>query len=213
MKTDDLIKALVADTATHEPPVARTVGLAVAGGVVVAAALFLWLLGLRSDFGHAITHDPRFMFKFVFMLGVAIPAFLLVRRLARPDGNVSGLGWLLALPLVLLAAAVLIEMYVVPPDHWPVSAMGSMPVQCMENIPLLAVAPLVLILYALRNGAPASPAAAGAAAGLLSAAIGAGYYAMFCVDDSPMFIAIWYIIGMAIVTAIGAIVGSKILKW
>ena len=119
MKTDDLIKVLVADTATHEAPVARTVGLAVAGGVVVAAAVFLWLLGLRSDFGHAITHDPRFMFKFVFMLAVAIPAFLLVRRLARPDGNVRDLGWLLALPLVLLAAAVLAEMYVVPPDHWP----------------------------------------------------------------------------------------------
>lgn len=213
MKTDDLIKALVADTATHEPPVARTVGLAVAGGVVVAAAVFLWLLGLRSDFGHAITHDPRFMFKFVFTLGVAIPAFLLVRRLARPDGDVGALRWWLALPLILLAAAVLIEMYVVPPDHWSVSAMGSMPVACMQNIPLLAFAPLVAVLYALRNGAPANPLAAGAAAGLFSAAIGGACYAMFCVDDSPMFFAIWYIIGMAIVTAIGAIVGSKILKW
>jgi hypothetical protein len=88
-----------------------------------------------------------------------------------------------------------------------------MPTACMKYIPILSIAPLAAILFALRNGAPARPWAAGAAAGLLSAAIGATYYASFCVDDSPLFIAIWYVAGMAIVTVAGALIGARVLKW
>ena len=213
MKTDDLIKALVADTATAQEPVSRTVSAGIAAGVVLAAAMFWTLLHVRSDFLYAITHEPRFMFKFVFMLAIAVPGFLLVQRLARPDGETGSLRWLLMLPLLLLAAAVCVEMSVVPSEYWQVSALGSMPGACMKYIPILSIGPLLAVLYALRHGAPASPAAAGAAAGLLSAAIGATFYAVFCVDDSPMFLAIWYVGGVAIVTALGAALGSRLLRW
>jgi hypothetical protein len=153
------------------------------------------------------------MFKFVFTLGLAFPALLLVLRLARPDGTAGWTKWLLILPPFLLAVAVVLEMQAVPPDHWHVSAFGSMPGACMKYIPILSIAPFIAVFWALRNGAPTNPVAAGAAAGLLSAGIGAALYATFCVDDSPMFLAIWYVIGMAIVVALGALIGSRILKW
>lgn len=213
MKTDDLIKALAADTATVSAPISRTVTLALGIGALAAVAHFFSLLTVRSDFAHAITHDPRFMFKFIFTIGIAIPALLLVLRLARPDGNADGARWLFALPLGLLALAVGYEMLTVPVEHWPVHAFGTMPVACMKYIPILAAAPFIATLYALRNGAPSNPAAAGAAAGLFSGAIGAALYATFCVDDSPMFLAIWYVIGIAIVTALGAVIGSRLLRW
>lgn len=213
MKTDDLIKALAADNATTSPPISRTVQLALIVGMIAAAAHFWSLLQVRSDFGYAITHEPRFIFKFVFTLGLAIPAAILVQRLARPDGDPGPFKWLLAIPLALLAIAVAVEMASVPYDHWPVSALGSMPVACMKYIPTLSVAPFIATLFALRHGAPARPAQAGAVAGLVSGSIGAALYATFCVDDSPMFLAIWYVAGMAIVVALGAVIGSRLLRW
>ncbi len=213
MKTEDLIRAVVADNASVKAPISRTVWLALGAGQLLATAHFFSLLGVRSDFAHAITHDPRFMFKFVFTLGLAIPAALLVLRLARPDGVAGWTKWLLMIPPLLLAAAVLLEMQAVPADHWAVSALGSMPVACMKYIPILSLAPFVAVLFALRQGAPSHPVAAGAAAGLLSGAIGAALYATFCVDDSPMFLAIWYVAGITIVSALGALAGSRLLKW
>ncbi len=213
MKTENLIKAMVADTATVSPPIALTLWLALIAGTIVAVAEFAGLLHVRSDFAYAISHEPRFMFKFVFTLGLAIPALLMVLRLARPDGEAGWPKTLLALPLILLAVAVALEMQAVPPEHWSVSALGSMPGACMKYIPMLSIAPFVAVFLALRSGAPASPTAAGAAAGLLSAGIGAALYATFCVDDSPMFLAIWYVAGMALVVALGAILGNRLLRW
>lgn len=213
MKTDDLIKALAADNASVAPPISRTLLIALVIGALLTSAQFLSMLAVRSDFAHAITHDPRFMFKFVFTLGIAIPALLLVLRLARPDGSPQGLTWLLAVPIGLLAVAIGIEMLTVPADQWQQHAVGSMSAACMKYIPLLAVAPFIATLYALRNGAPANPAAAGAAAGLVSSAISATFYASHCIDDSPMFVAIWYVIGISLMTALGALIGSRLLRW
>ena len=187
--------------------------LALLVGVLLAAAHFYSILVVRSDFANAITHDPRFIFKFVFTLGLAIPAAFLVLRLSRPDGTGGWPKWMLIVPIVLLAIAVALEMITLPADHWQVSAMGSMSLACMKYIPVLSITPFVAILYAMRHGAPSNPTAAGAAAGLVSAGIGAALYASFCIDDSPMFVAIWYVIGIAIVTALGALVGSRLLRW
>jgi hypothetical protein len=54
---------------------------------------------------------------------------------------------------------------------------------------------------------------AGAIAGLLSAGLAATLYASHCTDDSPLFVATWYSLATALVTAIGALAGSKFLKF
>jgi hypothetical protein len=56
-------------------------------------------------------------------------------------------------------------------------------------------------------------ALAGAVAGLLSAGLAATFYASHCTDDSPLFVATWYTIATALVTAIGALAGSKVLRF
>lgn len=45
---------------------------------------------------------------------------------------------------------------------------------CIVSIPVLSALPLAAILWALRQGAPSSPAAAGAAGGLMAGALAAG---------------------------------------
>lgn len=213
MKTDDLIKALVADNPTVNPPISRTLMLALLAGATIAAILFAVILGPRSDFAWSILNSPRFLFKFVLTLGLAIPAYFLVQRMARPEASVGRTMWILGIVPLLLAVAVLLELYILPADHWSVFWIGSMSKYCVTLIPLFSLAPLAATLLALRQGAPANPTAAGALAGVLSAGIGATLYASHCVDDSPLFVATWYSIAFVIVISLGAFLGSRLLKW
>ena len=213
MKTDDLIKVLVADNATVEPPVSRTLMLALLAGATLAAIVFAVTLGPRSDFAWSIVHSPRFIFKFVLTIGLAVPAYFLVQRMARPETSAGRTVWILAIVPLLLAVAVLMEMYLLPTDHWSVYMIGSNSKACVSLIPVFSLAPLAGALLALRRGAPSHPTAAGAFAGLLAAGIGATLYASHCVDDSPLFIAVWYTIAVGMITGLGAFLGSRLLKW
>jgi len=47
----------------------------------------------------------------------------------------------------------------------------------------------------------------------LSAGLAATLYASHCTDDSPLFVATWYTIATALVAALGALAGSKLLKF
>ncbi|MEA2988814.1 MAG: hypothetical protein QOG83_1525, partial [Alphaproteobacteria bacterium] len=44
-------------------------------------------------------------------------------------------------------------------------------------------------------------------------ALGAAIYAAHCPDDSPLFIAAWYSIAIAVVAAVGAAAGRWVLRW
>jgi hypothetical protein len=43
--------------------------------------------------------------------------------------------------------------------------------------------------------------------------VGAALYALSCPDDSPLFVATWYSIAIAVVTAASAYIGSRTLRW
>lgn len=213
MKTDDLINALAADAKSVERPITRTVAIAVGAGAVISALLFFWALGLRGNFAESAVSSLRFVFKFVLTFGLAIPAFILVRELSRPDFEPGKKLWWLALTPALLLAGVVLELFAVPPDQWHTKMVGYNSMFCLIVIPLLSLAPLAAVLYALRQGAPAHPGMAGAVGGLLSAAIAATLYASHCQDDSPLFLAAWYTIGIVMITGIGALAGSRLLRW
>jgi hypothetical protein len=66
---------------------------------------------------------------------------------------------------------------------------------------------------ALRGAAPANPTAAGALAGLAAGGIGGAVYGLHCFDDSPLFVAIWYPVGIALMTTAGALIGRRVLRW
>jgi hypothetical protein len=84
---------------------------------------------------------------------------------------------------------------------------------CLVWIPVMSLPLLAAALIGLRHGAPARPALSGAIAGMLSAGLAATLYASHCTDDSPLFVATWYTLATALVTAVGALAGSKLLKY
>ncbi len=211
MRTDDLIAALAADHAVPPPALGRGLAAAVAAGAVVTLALFFWLLGVRPDAVDSALHSPRFDFKFVVTGTLAVTAGFLALRLSRP-GAPQPLPLLLAAPL-LLAVAVAIELLALPPGQWSESLFGTTWRACLMFIPLLSAGPLAAILIALKRGAPTRPALAGAVAGLLAGGIGSFVYAAHCPGDSPLFLAAWYTITILEMSALGALAGSRLLRW
>ena len=211
MKTKDLIAALVADRAASRLSFARGFALAWLAGGVVSLGLFFVVLGLRRDLAAALG-TWRFDLKLVLVLLALVLAFGLCRVLGRPVAAPHPGRRLLPLA-VLAAAAVAIELLVVPPASWGTRLVGSNALVCLTAIPLLALAPLATVLAALRSAAPASPTLAGAAAGLLAATAAASLYAFHCFDDSPLFVATWYTLAAIPVVAIGAIAGRRLLRW
>jgi hypothetical protein len=91
--------------------------------------------------------------------------------------------------------------------------VGSNSKVCLTAVPLLSLPLLAASLIGLRHGAPTRPALAGAMAGILSSGLAATLYASNCTDDSPLFVATWYTLATLIVAAIGALVGSKVLRF
>jgi hypothetical protein len=57
------------------------------------------------------------------------------------------------------------------------------------------------------------PRLTGFMAGLFSGGLAASIYSLHCPELSPVFVGIWYLMGMMIPAITGAILGRKILGW
>lgn len=212
MDTDRLIHTLAADNDHRERTVGFMLAAALALAVPVSAVLFMMELGPRQDF-MAATRNPFFGLKFVVTLGLALAATGLCLQLARPGASIKRWRWLLAIPAGLLGIGIVGDLMVSQQVPWTRRMMGTNSLVCLTAIPLLSLPLLVAAFAALRHGAPTRPALAGAFAGLLSAGVAATLYAAHCFDDSPLFVAIWYSTAIALVTAIGALLGPRLLRF
>jgi hypothetical protein len=212
METEQLIRTLAADNLHRARPVGLVLATTLLAAAPVSMAMFLAMLGVRPDVMTAM-HNPFFDLKFVVTLALAISAIAVSLHLSRPEASLKGWAWLLLIPAGILAAGIASEMMM--PQRMPMMTrlIGSNSRVCMTAIPLMSLPLLAGALIGLRHGAPARPAVAGAIAGLLSAGLAATLYASHCTDDSPLFVATWYTVATALVTAIGALAGSKLLRF
>ncbi|PRD40917.1 DUF1109 domain-containing protein [Phyllobacterium phragmitis] len=212
MDTSELIKTLAADTRPRTLSLSVAWWGAVAVAIAIAAAVFFTTLGPRPDIA-AAADTVRFLFKFVFTFTLAGSALIVTQALSRPGSQWRRAMPYLAVAPVLLAFAVMLELFALPPATWSANLIGTNSMVCLVYIPLIGIGPLGVFLLALRHGAPTTPALAGAAAGLLAGGLAATFYATHCPDDSPLFVATWYMIAIAILTLVGAITASRLARW
>jgi hypothetical protein len=212
METDQLIRTLAADSAHRARPVGFVLALALLAAAPVSLAMFFTDLGVRPDVMTAM-RNPFFDLKFAVTLALAISAIAASLHLSRPEASLHGFAWLLLIPVGLLVAGISGEMMM--PQRLPMMTrlIGSNSRVCLTAIPAMSLPLLAAALIGLRHGAPTRPALAGAMAGLLSAGLAATLYASHCTDDSPLFVATWYTIATALVTATGALAGPKVLRF
>ena len=213
MNTDKLVTLLARGGAAPAGP-SPAARFALATLIAAAAALGLMAatLGLRADLAQA-THQPMFWVKAGFGVAVALLAWPLGLRLARPGmragwwpaGIVTIFAGLWVLAIVALAGA--------ETGRRTAMLLRSSWLACPLLITALSVPGFVAILRASASLAPTRPALAGAAAGMLSAAIAAAAYALHCPELDAPFIAAWYELGLLIPTLAGALLGPRLLRW
>lgn len=213
MKTDELIGLL----ARGVEPAARTgAGARVARhavlGVLGAVLVMLAFYGPRHDLASAVTL-PMFWLKLVAPLFAALVGGWLVARLGRPGMTARG-RWQLALaPVGVIWVIALLQWMDTPPAARPALLWGQTWRYCAWSIGLIGAPVFVAAIVALRELAPTGLHAAGAAAGLLAGAAGAAVYALHCPELAAPFIAVWYVLGVALPTALGAALGPRLLNW
>jgi hypothetical protein len=99
-----------------------------------------------------------------------------------------------------------------PGQRFAVWMGGGVP-WCMVLIPLLAAPVAVGLTLLARRLAPVRLTTAGAAIGATSGAVGAMVYAMHCPVDQIAFVGTWYAAAIALCAGIGAMLGSRLLRW
>ncbi len=211
MKTDDLIRTLAEDNDWRATATGAALLIALVAAAPISLAIFLMALGVRPDFTFA-THNPFFDLKFAVTLALAISAILVVMPLSRPGTALGGRAWLFLVPVALLSAGIAFDLTMPQSTSWSERLVGTNSRVCMTAIPAMALPLLVAALIGLRQGAATRPALSGAVAGLMSGGLAATVYAAHCTDDSPLFVATWYSIGIAGLTAVGAAAGSRVLR-
>jgi hypothetical protein len=212
MRTEDLIEAIARDATAPRPwPAGRMAAALIAGGAV-SYVLFELNLGVRPDILWALL-DWRFPLKVALLALSLVAAYWAATRLSHPETAPRDVAVALAAAPAVLALAVGYELMTLPAADWPARAIGSNARICLASVPLLALAPLAAMLAALRSGAPRSATMAGAVAGLMAGGVGATLYATHCIDDSPLFVALWYPLGIALVALAGAALGRWLLRW
>jgi hypothetical protein len=212
MKTDDLIRALATDGATPRVGLERALVLAVLPGIAVAAVLFAVLLGPRPDLAQ-VAGNPGFLFKLVVTLTLAATASWLLMCLARPgvDSGAAAVALFAAPVIVALVAG--IESISLDPAARAAKLIGTSWPTCLIYIPLISLPVLAAVLIGMRHGASTRPALAGLVAGLVAGGFGAAIYAVYCQENSALFLATWYSLGILIVAALGAVAGNRLLRW
>ncbi len=213
MKTDELIKVL----STNVEPVdrwqvVRDIVAAVAIGTIVVVCALLIAGGIRADL-----NDTRallfLLLKLVFAVAVIVSGSLYLVRLARPGGEVRAKSAWAVWPIIGVMLIALISLAIAPVWHWRTMAMGSEWLECIISIPLIAIVPFAVVVWAVRRMAPTDLVRTGALVGLISGGISAMGYALHCTDDSLPFIALWYGGAIALCTLAGAVLGPRLLRW
>lgn len=213
MRTDELIGLLAQDAEpVAQHAIEQRFAVAALAGLAGATVLMLALFGLRPDLAQTLA-QPMFWGKLLFAAALALAGVALLRRLARPG---LGLGHSLALlalpPVVLWALAALVLGQAAPAERMAL-VLGSTWRSCPFNIALLSLPGFAALLWAMRQAAPTRLRLAGACAGLLAGALATLAYALHCPEMQAPFLAVWYVLGIALPTALGALIGPRVLRW
>ncbi|WP_322014637.1 DUF1109 domain-containing protein [Paraburkholderia sp. J12] len=213
MKTDDLVDLLSTGIApVRRVGQARRFGVALLLAGIGSTLLMVTLFGIRPDLSSA-ARTALFWAKLAFPLCVAIGALIAAVRLARPGARV-GMGWpIIGAPVLLVWIAGLLVIATVAPEERLHVLLGHSWKSCPFNILLLSVPAFAAVFSAISGLAPTRLRLAGAVSGLLASAIGTLAYCFHCPEMSPTFWSVWYLLGMLLPAALGAILGPRLLRW
>jgi hypothetical protein len=211
MKTDDLIEML-SNGADARPARDTRAPLWLAAGLLASAALMLALLGVRANLFEELTW-PAFWSKLVFSLALAAAGWQAVKRLSVPAARTAALPFYIGAPLLAIWLVAAVTLMQAAPDTRANLFWGSTWRYCPLLIALISLPLFAATLRIMRDLAPTRLRSAGAAAGFAAGAGAAVVYCLHCPELSIVFVGFWYLLGMLIPAAIGALIGPRALAW
>jgi hypothetical protein len=213
MKTEDLVALL---SANPEPVdrgwTVRTLGVALGAGLILALGITIVGLGVRPDLmtARALIFV---VIKLVFAVGIVSLALIYLTRLARPGAQRKTSFFLIAMPFLVIVVLAAISLGLAPSSHWNKMIAGDQWLECLVSVPVIAIVPFAISIWAVRRAAPTNLARTGAFAGLIAGGVSAMAYAIHCTDDSLPFVAVWYGGTIVLCTLAGAALGPRLLRW
>ena len=213
MKTDDLITLLARGPDLATPPRAAVpAALPAAAGILLSIALMAAILGVQPGLAQAVG-APAFWIKAGFAAALALGGRHALRRLGRPGARTAVLPLLIAAPLLLIWTLGALDLLAAAPEARAAMFWGRTWRYCPALIALLSLPILAAALHIARAMAPTRLRLAGAAAGLTAGATAALIYCLHCPEMSSSFVGFWYVLGMLVPTAAGALLGRRVLAW
>ena len=213
METGKLIDLLAREPApVPAGGLRRRLAIALLVGGVGALLMMLAYLGIRPDLSQA-ARTPMFWVKLGLPVSLLAVALLATARLARPGVRLGRAGVVALVPVALiwmLGAVMLLE---AGPGARVAMLLGATWKVCPFNIAMLSIPAFVAAFWVMKDMAPTRPRVAGAFAGLFAGTIGAAIYCLHCPEMAPPFLGTWYLLGMLIPTAVGALAGPRLLRW
>jgi hypothetical protein len=211
MKTETLVARLAADGgAVDRRRAARRFAWPIALGTLCALLLMSMGLGIRHDF-RAAAGEPMLWAKLAYLAALAAAGVWGLWRLSRPGRTMGAVAVAIAVPVAAMWTVALLELDTAA-DR-PALLLGETWRTCPWLIAALSLPVLAAALAALGTGAPTRGRLAGAGAGFCAGAVAAGVYALHCPEMGAPFLGTWYLAGMLIPTALGALLGPRLLRW
>ena len=213
MKTRDLVTRLASDISPVERNAVskllnRVLMLGLAGSTVLLVALY----GVRSDMPELIL-TTMFWVRLVFPLAIIAAALKLAERLGRPGAPLKFAWFAVALPIVTMLLAAGSILMATPPGYRLQLMLGTTWRTTTASVVMLSFPSLTAMMHAMKQLAPTRLALAGAGAGLLAGAQGLLVYSLYCSEMAVPFWGVWYVLAIAITTAIGAAIAPHCLRW
>ena len=213
MKTNDLISMLASGTIAVEPhALQRRYAMALGWGAFGATLLMAVCLGVRPDLAQAVGL-PMFWVKLAFPATLLAGALMATLRLSRPGARLAHVPMVMVAPVLAIWLLAIVVLMRAAPAAREALVFGVSSGVCSLYIAGVSAPAFVALMWAMKGVAPTRLALAGAAAGLLSGALGALVYALHCPEMTAPFLGIWYLLGVLIPAAVGALVGPLLLRW
>lgn len=208
-----LVQALCDDlTPVRAPRFEQQLARAIAAGALASLAIVLFSLGLQPGLS-SLAAMAALALKLGSMLAIAGIAVRAMRAQARPGRAGAPLLAPIAFVALVLLAIALAQLNGAPLQDGAQLWLGSSWPSCSLRITALALPLIVAIGWVMRQMAPVRLAEAGAVCGLAAGAISAAIYALACSEQSAGFVLLWYSLGIAAASAIGALAGPRLLRW
>ena len=213
MRTDELISMLATGaTAVEGHALQQRFAIALGWGAFGATLLMAILLGVRPDLSEA-AWLPMFWVKLAFPAALLAAALLAAARLSRPGVRLGRVAVAIAAPVLAMWLIAIVVLLGAASGQREELIFGDTWSECLLNVTILSAPAFGALFWAMKGFAPTRLALAGAAAGLLSGAMGALVYALHCPEMAAPFLGIWYFLGMLIPTGAGAALGPRLLRW